>query len=145
MTMLEDMRALVARVDTATTNLGLTSTGIAASLAAIAEAISAGLAEVAADLQRLRDSMGGAGGLKPGEADEVRRGLEASAARLEEAQARVGTDMGGAVSQLQAHALVLTELGRDEVLPPADPVSVPPGGQVNPVPLPPGSAEPITT
>lgn len=142
--------ALVQVVDERTNEIGSALGRVATTNSAIAESqgkLALALAEISLDLTRLRDSMGGEGGLKPGEADAVRTALEALSSKVDplSQQATLNAD---ALSQqqvaLEAQASLATELGKDpEVLIPPDPTPPVEEQPVNPTPEPP--AEPAST
>lgn len=144
MTDLNQLLVLLGVVDKRTSEIGSAVGRVGTTNSAIAESqakLALAIAEVGTDLARLRDSLGGAGGLKPGEADAVRDALEAAAVKLE-AQAGVATAAADALAQqqvaLEAQAGVLEQLGKDDTLLPPDV-----GPDPAPPPQPPPQPEPV--
>lgn len=129
---LNQLLTLIRVVDDRTSEIGSVVGRVATTNSAIAESqgkLALAIAEVGSDLQRLRDSLGGEGGLKPGEADQVRAALEAATTRLAPIAAQA-SDQADALAQqqvtLEAQATVLEQLGKDDTLiPPPTPAPVP--------------------
>jgi ABC-type transporter Mla subunit MlaD len=129
MTTLQQLLDLIKLVDDRTSEFGARTGAIATTVGAISETMAKlvlAVSEVGSDLQRLRDSLGGEGGLKPGEADQVRSQLEALVVKVEpvgQALDQASTALASQHVALESQAALLEQFGKDEtLLPPAEPV-----------------------